>query len=175
MFRKLSEFKNLEEVKDWIRVQVELERVWEQDDRDRGPRARGLNALEPEVEGEEPTEADMQALFSIGPTSPISEILAVQNRFKRFASTKGRSKGANSGGKGSGKGGNPWQDGNATLPGAARKPKCANCGLENHETKDCRRPRLAMGDRLCHDCGKPGHISKNCPNKGRAANVAGLR
>ena len=29
----------------------------------------------------------------------------------------------------------------------------------------CPKPRIPLSDRLCHSCGKPGHISSLCPTR----------
>ena len=45
-----------------------------------------------------------------------------------------------------------------------RGMKCANCQSELHSTRDCPKPRIPEDQRLCHGCGKPGHIRAKCPN-----------
>ena len=45
--------------------------------------------------------------------------------------------------------------------------KCANCG-DNHDRRACPKPEVPVDQRLCHGCGKPGHISRHCPDKQRA-------
>ena len=41
--------------------------------------------------------------------------------------------------------------------------KCPNCSTVH--SGECTKPRLDIKDRKCHDCGRTGHISRNCPNK----------
>ena len=48
-----------------------------------------------------------------------------------------------------------------------RPRKCPNCS-ETHGSKVCPKPSVDMKDRACHECGKTGHFSRNCPNKQRA-------
>ena len=67
-------------------------------------------------------------------------------RYEPRTFTKGKSKGD----KGDGKG---------TL-------RCGNCGAE-HSTRNCTKPRLPNEQRLCFGCGEPGHMSRNCPKKGK--------
>ena len=66
-------------------------------------------------------------------------------------------------GKGGGKGGG--RKGPEPERRAPREDKCGNCGGA-HLTVNCTKPRIAISDRLCHSCGKPGHISSKCPNRG---------
>lgn len=42
-----------------------------------------------------------------------------------------------------------------------RAESCLNCG-ERHHVRDCPVP-----DKICHQCGGRGHISKQCPSKGQ--------
>ena len=52
-------------------------------------------------------------------------------------------------------------------PNTDRPRKCPNCS-ETHESKVCPKPSVDMKDRACHECGKTGHYSRNCPSKQRA-------
>ena len=63
--------------------------------------------------------------------------------------------------------------GNRTRPDASRKQpadllrnprKCPNCG-ETHPERVCPKPSVAVSDRKCWTCGKPGHSSSQCPNR----------
>ena len=49
--------------------------------------------------------------------------------------------------------------------------KCANCQSEAHSTRDCPKPRIPEDQRLCHGCGKPGHIRAKCPQNRRVQTV----
>jgi hypothetical protein len=51
------------------------------------------------------------------------------------------------------------------LPNNDRKQKCGNCGAEGHSTRECNKPQLSMGERLCFECNKPGHAARECPDK----------
>jgi hypothetical protein len=50
----------------------------------------------------------------------------------------------------------------------ARKPRCTNCGMENHTIADCRKPIVPLKDRPCFECGKTGHSARQCPQKKRS-------
>lgn len=38
------------------------------------------------------------------------------------------------------------------------EPKCYNCGVYGHITKECPKPKKT----ICFNCGKEGHIAKYC-------------
>ena len=80
-------------------------------------------------------------------------IAAVNARWKGKGGRKGDSKG-DRGGK-----------------GGDREAKCGNCGGA-HLTAACSKPRIAMEDRLCHGCGKPGHVRAICPNNRKGVKAA---
>jgi len=45
---------------------------------------------------------------------------------------------------------------------------CNNCGLNNHDTSECRRPRINQcgvnnNDTVCFTCNKVGHKRSQCP------------
>ena len=45
-----------------------------------------------------------------------------------------------------------------------RPDRCINCG-GNHRSSDCTKGRTEKKDRPCWNCGKPGHLSSQCPEK----------
>ncbi len=48
-----------------------------------------------------------------------------------------------------------------------RRPrKCPNCG-EEHEARVCPKPPVAIADRKCWGCGRPGHSSRQCPDRNK--------
>jgi len=159
VFRRLEDFRSIGQIKEWIRVQTELEREWNLDDRARQGqgRARPLNAMgQEEAVEKELDEYDMEALMALGPESSNADILAVQAKFRNFGGRMARRPPAPSAGA---------RGGADRLPGATRLARCINCGKEGHETKDCRAPRKEKQERPCWNCGKPGHLSAQCPNK----------
>ncbi len=83
-------------------------------------------------------------------------MMAVNLRFGKGAGKGGR--------KGGGKGGGKDGSGSGSRGSGTGDVKCGNCG-GNRLTAVCTRPRVPLEDRLCHGCGKPGHISRNCPQK----------
>ena len=45
---------------------------------------------------------------------------------------------------------------------------CINCGKKgDHATKDCPEKQRDKGRRPCFNCGKEGHLAKDCPDKAR--------
>jgi len=39
--------------------------------------------------------------------------------------------------------------------------KCFNCGKPGHLSADCPQPQ---GNQNCYECGQPGHKARDCPN-----------
>ena len=77
VFRKLSDFKSMAEIKEWVRVQTELEREWEVDDASRRrPAARAANL----VEADEMT-AELNALGVSFEDGMSDEVLATSKKF----------------------------------------------------------------------------------------------
>ena len=172
VFRKLDDFKDLSQIKEWIRIQIELEREWQADDQARRARPRaGVHRMEAELTGapeDLPSPEDMDALLSIGPTSSLADILAIQNRFKRFGNRGAPRRFGQGGAAPAGARGPPAVDAApGRLPGAARPTteKCINCGSASHSTRDCKEARKAKHERPCWWCGKTGHMAYKCPDK----------
>ena len=65
-------------------------------------------------------------------------------------------------------GGKPGGGDKPTSGGGSGK-RCFNCGKDGHVSKDCTAPKDAAVGK-CHQCGKSGHKKKDCPDrKGGAA------
>ena len=47
----------------------------------------------------------------------------------------------------------------------SRPSKCVNCASEQHATRDCPKPRVEVGKRVCFECSLPGHVAANCLKK----------
>jgi len=45
------------------------------------------------------------------------------------------------------------------------KPRCFNCNLYGHITRECRRPKKEREMRKCYKCDKEGHLAKDCKSK----------
>jgi hypothetical protein len=147
VFRELSDFKSMAEIKEWVRVQTELEREWEIDDASRRrPGARAANL----VEVDEMT-AELNALGMNLEDGMSDEVLAI---FKKSSGGNRRP-------------GAPGAKTQTRGPPAGTKPKCANCLREGHTAQECRTPKLDQSKRLCFDCDLPGHQARNCPSKGK--------
>ncbi len=173
VFRNMQSFPDLDSIKEWIRVQMELEEQWEVVDsssRKRGgtPVNQVEEAPEPEAdEDENPSEDDMEALLKLDANSTTDEILAVQRRFQRF----GGQRRTGPGGAGPPRRDAPRNPGGRPerLPSTAPAgpSKCVNCGQTGHEARRCPKAALAKEERPCWLCGKPGHVARECPNKER--------
>ena len=184
VFRKIDDFTDISQIKEWIRVQLELEREWHVDDQVRRGRPRAAVGthnlvINPEPEQlefveEAPTEEDMMALCALGPNSTMAEILAIQNRFKRFGARAPFRRSPGGAAPAGARAAALPDAGPGRLPGAAKTGtvRCVNCGRTNHETRDCREARKAKHERPCWNCGKSGHMAHQCPEKGTPAKVA---
>ena len=92
VFRKLTDFKTIPEIKEWVRVQTELEREWEVDDSSRRrPGARAANVLEVDE-----MTAELNALGISFEDGMSDQVLAI---FKKFSSGPGQGRGAPGPGK----------------------------------------------------------------------------
>ena len=88
VFRRLTDFKSIPDLKEGIREQLELEKDWDATDRS-APRPRAVGVVdhggdEPSAAVLGPTDEDMEALLSLTADSPPEEVLAVQKRFQKF-------------------------------------------------------------------------------------------
>ena len=52
--------------------------------------------------------------------------------------------------------------------------RCANCGKTGHMARDCRSQKRDASQRPCYLCGKPGHIKVNCPEAKKGPGGANL-
>ena len=88
VFRKLTGSKSIPEIKEWVRVQTELEREWEGDDasRRRLPATRPANVLEVDE-----MTAELNALCVNFEDGMSDEVLAT---FKKFGNGGGQRRGA---------------------------------------------------------------------------------
>ena len=128
IFRRMNTFETIAEMKEWVRTQLELEKDWGDIDRRSG---KPLNVMDAYGDGngdEEPGENEMDALLALNEDSTMEEVMAVQQRFRRFAQAgksrqapgKGGGKGKSSG-KGTGRGG--AGQGQGRLPGDPKAAK----------------------------------------------------
>ncbi len=130
VFRRLTDFKSIPDLKEWIREQLELEKDWDATDRS-APRPRAVGVVdhggdEPSAAVLGPTDEDMEALLALTADSPPEEVLAVQKRFQKFNGSRpwrpraGPTRAA----------GGQFTAGETRLPGDSRgrEQKCVNCG-----------------------------------------------
>jgi len=47
----------------------------------------------------------------------------------------------------------------------SRPPRCFNCNLYRHITRECRRPKKEREMRKCYKYNKEGHLAKDCKLK----------
>ncbi len=173
VFRRMNDFRTIEDIKEWIREQLELEKDWDAADRSAArPRTVGVvdqDDAEPSAAVPGPTEEDMDALLALTEDSSPEEVLAVQKRFQRYNGSKpwrprpGPPRAA----------GGQFTKDEARLPGDARgrEQKCVNCGKAGHMAAQCRLPKREPGERPCFGCGEVGHVSANCPKRSRPLKV----
>ena len=170
VFKNMQTLKSIDEIKEWMRIQMELEEQWQAVDG--GARRRGppVNNLETEGNGDEdsnassgPTADDMEALMALGEEASVTDILALQQRFKKFGTGgrpwKPRGPEARSQQRAGAAGGRGDQ-----LPGAgqAYESKCVNCGKPGHKAAACPEPRCEDNKRPCFNCNKLGHLARDC-------------
>ena len=135
-----------------------------------------MNNLEAEENGDEedgspgglPTAEDIEALMALGEGASMTDILATQQRFKKFGNG-GRPWRPRAGGEQRRDGGQQRAGGarGDRLPGAgqAQEMQCINCGKPGHKAAECRAPKADLSERPCFKCGKPGHMSRDCKAK----------
>ena len=170
IFKKMNEFTTIAQLKEWIRVQLELEKEWGAEDHLRKSHSRTVNTLsaEPGSTEDGPGPEDMQALMELGSDATIADILALQQRFKKFG--KPRVGGGGGGGR------NPRQNSSDSPPArqkstSGEESKCVNCGKAGHRKEDCRAPAKERHLRPCFNCGQPGHIASACRSTKGGANM----
>ena len=171
LFRRLTDFGSVYEMKEWVRVQAEMEKQWEVEDRRQGvrPRPAGVHVVEEPLDDEHlelPSEDDMEALMALAPGASQAELLAIQKRFMKYRNGAAqrrfpRRTGETRAGPG---GSRPARTLPTRLPGAPgdREPKCVNCGSTAHMAAKCDKAALEPHKRPCFKCGRPGHRAANC-------------
>ena len=116
----------------------------------------GASAREEEME-----DAD-EFLAALAQCQDGHEQLAVINRWKSSKAGNGRYQPRNPAGQ---RGERRERSSPAPRGATDRGPrKCPNCG-GTHEDRKCPKPPVAVKDRLCWECGLPGHSSASCPKK----------
>ena len=171
LFRRLNEFNSIGAVNECLRGQLELEKDWSELDQ-ANSKAKAVALMENDLvdtDDGEPEEHDMEALLALTSSSTTEEILAVQQRFKRFASRAGRQARPPARGGPAGRSGS--KPGAARLPGTTGPTKCVNCGKTSHTTARCPEPKRDPKERPCFNCGKVGHMKSQCPSLSKPASL----
>ena len=159
---KLKDFRNWSEVKDYIKENARLLRVY--------GKSTALHLAE---DAQEFTEAFLtasdekpleQVIEELGDEATTSAILALVDRRQQRRAAQGRAARKETSKKFTSTRPPTAPDRTqARVPTSqAGRPLCSNCGEEGHEKLKCPKERLEMSRRPRFRCGKPGHTSRRC-------------